>query len=63
MRVPERGPRRYFSLAVLVTILWGVVFGVIEGDLGSAGNWIYAAFPGLIAAIFIAVVDRLGGTR
>ena len=53
-----RGVLRYAVCATLLTLIWGVAFGLLENELGEAGNWLYALGMGLLFAGIIAVADR-----
>lgn len=63
MRIPEEGVRRYAVAAVLMTLVWGVIFGLLDSELDEAGNWFYALAVGAIFAGIIAVSDRSGRAR
>lgn len=58
MRIPEEGLLRYAVLAVLMTLLWGVTFGLLDNELDEAGNWLFALAMGAVFAGIIAVADR-----
>jgi hypothetical protein len=58
MWIPEDGVRRYAVLAVLMTLVWGVTFGLLDRELDEAGNWLFALAMGAVFAGIIAVADR-----
>ena len=56
--IPERGAPRYVALTALMTLVWGLVFGLLDSELDEAGNWLYALAVGAVFAGIIAVADR-----
>jgi hypothetical protein len=51
--------RLFVKLGLALTLLWGVTFGLIDSDLLTIGNWLYALLAGLLFVLVFLGVRRL----
>ena len=45
--------RRILSLGIVGTVIWGLLFGLLDRNIGTVGNWAYAVFTGCVFVLLM----------
>lgn len=56
-------PIRVLVGVVQVSVGWGLIFGWIDGDIWTWGNWLEAVAAGFVLLIAISILIPLTGHR
>jgi hypothetical protein len=55
--------QRLLAACVVLVVVWGLVFGLLDGNLWTFGNWAWACVQGLILFALVLALTRLQAGR